>query len=213
MTIDTTTDIPYIAHQFVREHVTLRHAKIPPLPDATTHLRSADRSPLTMKGYIRFNPRLGDKRLPVEVRVLPNLCPDNTRLDKSTIMHLEPKWIEMLSFSNSDVIIPAVHNNDNSNPAHCSVVTMRTRKYGKSVYFARKCIIRDGHEVAVQVVRATAPIQDKQLVIDQRIVTDKDDLSPEEEGIWHKTIVARTVCKLECQGPLGYCPNNKSVRE
>ena len=112
ITIDTACDIPCISQRFMRQHQTLKNTVILPVPPGAINLRSADGSPLKLKGYARFDLTLGEITLPVEALVLPSLGPDKMLLDNSIMGAFGAvlDWqAEQLTFKTSKVKIPAQH--------------------------------------------------------------------------------------------------------
>ena len=77
-TVDTASDIPCIAENFVRVHPALDESEIRQIPPGAFNLNSADGSPLkivcvVLIGYFRFHLTLGDITLPIEAVLFPSL--------------------------------------------------------------------------------------------------------------------------------------------
>ena len=85
VTIDTATDVPCISVHFVKTHPALKDTHIFAVPPGAINLSSADKSPLKILGYVRFQIKLGDITLPVAALVLPSLGPDIVLLDNTII--------------------------------------------------------------------------------------------------------------------------------
>ena len=127
LTIDFTTDVPCIAQNFIRNHAILRHTRVLPIPKGAISLRSADSSTLKILGYIRFVFTLGNKSLPVESLVLPHLSAEAMLIDDSIMKEVfgaKLDWAaERLSFSDSNVTVPAIHTRKPIRSKNCSVIT------------------------------------------------------------------------------------------
>ena len=159
LTIDSASDIPCVAVDFLRQHPTLKNTEMLAVPPKAINLRSADGSQLEILGYICFNLTLGDITLPVEALVLRNLGPDKMLLDNSKMgaFGASSNWnTEELSFANSRIKMKATHRiNHSTHPTHvaqCSVVALVDNKVESvPVYLTKKCCVPPQHEMAVHV--------------------------------------------------------------
>ena len=98
-----------------------------PILTGAISLRSADISTLKILGYIRFVFTLGTKSLPVESLVLPRLGAEAMLIDDSIMKEVfgaKLDWAaERLSFSDSNITIPAIHTRESIRSNNCSVIT------------------------------------------------------------------------------------------
>lgn len=223
ITIDTACDIPCISHKFMRQHKTLQNTEILPVPPGAINLRSADGSPLKLKGYTRFELTLGEITLPVEALVLPSLGPDKMLLDNSIMGAFGAvlDWqAEQLTFKTSQVKIPAKHrktrlpSHQESDTMNCSVVALEHDKPAIPVYLSKKCTIPADHEMAVEVHANESPDKAITALIEPRIVSEKDIEASDTPPAFRRAIVARTVCTWSPQGAVVQIanPSDRLVR-
>ena len=204
ITIDTACDIPCISAAFMRRHDTLKDADILPVPPGVINLRSADNSPLKIKGYTRFKLTLGDITLPVEALVLPSLGPDNMLLDNSIMGAFGGvlDWqAEELSFKKSNHTVKATHRKSRSptkttaDTDNCSVVALDGETEPVPVYLSKRCTVPARHEKALEVYTHTPPdAETVTALIEPRIVTSADITKPDTPKAFHRVVVARPVC-------------------
>lgn len=208
VTVDTATDVPCISAEFIRRHSMLRDHNILPVPPHAINLRSADGSPLSVAGYMRFMLTLGETTLPVEAFVLPSLGPDKLLLDNSIMGAFGAilDWhTETMSFRDNNTTIQASHRvptNGESQvdsmrqSSQCSVVVAMPNVDAVPVSLQEKCKIKPRHEICVRVVSAVAPDHDTEAVIEPRVVTCEDlaNLPSDTAQLWENLLVARSVC-------------------
>ena len=116
--IDSTTDIPSIALNFIRNHhATLRNARVSPIPPCAISLHRVNGSPQKYLGYVRFVLTLGNKLLLIEALVIPHLGIDVILFYNNIMKAFSVKldWsAEILLFRDSNISIPAIHTKNNT---------------------------------------------------------------------------------------------------
>lgn len=207
----------------MRQHKTLKNTEILPVPPGAINLRSADGSPLKLKGYARFELTLGEITLPVEALVLPSLGPDKMLLDNSIMGAFGAvlDWqAEQLTFKTSRVKITAQHRKTRlptpteTDSMTCSVVALERDTQAIPVYLTKKCTIPANHEMALEVHANDAPDRTITALVEPRIVTEDDMEASNAPQAFRRAIVARTVCNWSPRGAMVQIanPSNRLVR-
>ena len=174
LTIDSTTDIPCIAQNFIHNHAKLRYNRVFPISPDAISLRSADGTPLKILGYIRFTLKLSNEYLLVEALVSPHLGPDAMLIDNSIMKAFGAKldWAaERLSFQDTNITIPATHTRRPIRSKYCSVTTQDSDTEDISVFVSNKYIIPAAHEALIRVFSTARPQKDTLALIEPKFTT------------------------------------------
>ena len=209
ITVDTATDGPVVSLAWVRSHPTLRGIPFNLVPPAAVALRAANGEPINVVGFIDFPLTLSELTRTVTALVVPSLGPDLMLLDNSVMSDFGARldWNnQTLSFSSTGSTIPAVHrirdsvpSSSTSNPSpashtqNMSVAAVHHDADAIPVSLCERVNLKPEWESLAVAYTDCLPPEDCTVVVEPRIITEKDFSDDTTLEPFKNILVARTL--------------------